>query len=165
VAAGALTVDLAPCAPASSPSSLQSWTYNATSGQLRSVGLPGMCLTSNQVPAVPYAQLCARVTAYSGFNGPVPVPGYCLHVDGTGAWQLRAGAATPLLANGTLPGSPFDPAAPHVLSLTTLGDAVTAAVNGTVIARATSSAYAGGMVAFGSGYHPAQFDDFSVAAA
>lgn len=106
-------------------------------------------------------QLCTRVTGYSGFKGPGPVPGYCLVVDGGGDWVLLAGSPTPL-ANGTLP-APFSPAQPHALALSTNGTAVTATVNGTTLASVSSTAFAAGMVALGSGYHPAAFDDFLVA--
>lgn len=157
-AEGALTVDLASCGPGATPPPLQAWAYNTTSGQLRVAGLPGMCLTSNLVPAVPYVQLCTRVTGYSGFAGPVPVPGYCLRLDGTGTWEMLAGAADAPLANGTL--SDFVASAPHALSLTAQGTTLVATVNGTLLGRSSSSAYAAGMVAFGSGYHPATFDDF-----
>ena len=106
-------------------------------------------------------KVCSRVTGYSGFKGPGPVPGYCLVVYGGGDWELLAGGPTPL-ANGTLP-APFSSAQPHALALATNGTAVTASVNGATLASVSSTAFAAGMVALGSGYHPAAFDDFAVA--
>lgn len=104
------------------------------------------------------------MTGYSGFAGPVPVPGYCLRVNGDGSWALLAGAAPAALANGTLP-APFSANASHALSLSTVGPVVSASVDGATLANVSSSAYVAGMVALGSGYHPAAFDNFALEAA
>lgn len=114
-----------------------------------------------------YTQACARVTGYTGLrNG--PPPGYCIAVNATGAWLLRAGALP--LGTGQLP-VPFDPAAQHSLVLGLSGQQVTAWVldgapalppRGPPVANTTSATYAAGLVGLGSGYHAAAFTAFSI---
>jgi hypothetical protein len=115
-----------------------------------------------------YAQVCARVSAYTGFrNG--PPPGLCLGVNASGAWLVRAGGAA--LGSGQLPGGgsggggAFDPALPRALVLRAAGTRVQAWVGGALLLTADSSAYAAGLVALGSGYHSARFYNFSMAEA
>jgi galactosylceramidase len=115
-----------------------------------------------------YVQVCARVTNYSGLhNG--PPPGYCLAVNATGAWLARAGAV--VLAQGQLQG-PFAPPTPSTaplnLTLTLVGEAVAGwAGSGDTttmqpLFSVMSGAYASGLVALGSGYHPAAFTNFTL---
>ena len=155
VLADAATVSMVPCVQGT-PSQL--WTYSAA-GQLINRGGAG-CLTSQLTPEYPYVRMCARVTAYTGFAGLAPVPGYCLQLSSSGAWAVTAANAT--LGNGTLSG--FDPAARQALSLSVQGATVAAAVGGAALGSWASSAFAAGMVALGSGVHPAAFDDLLVTA-
>ena len=117
-----------------------------------------------------YVQLCARVTAYTGFrNG--PPPGLCLGLNATGAWVLRAGSA--VLGSGQMDGSPagggapFDPTLPHALGLSAVGQSVVAWVGESQlpVLNTTSSAFTAGLVGLGSGYHGARFHNFSLTAA
>ena len=160
VLADGATVSMVAC-DAAAPA--QQWAHVPT-GQLVNAGARA-CLTSQLRPQVPYARVCARVTAYSGFDGLAPVPGYCLRLGGDGAWAVTAGNET--LANGTLArGGAFDAAAPAPLALTVKGDAVAAAVAGRALgAWPGRGRFASGLVALGSGVHAAAFDDFFVEAA
>jgi len=125
---------------------------------------------ANASAAATYVQLCGRIAAYTGFkNG--PPPGACLLVNCSGAWVARAGGA--VLVAGSLPGAggseivTFDPTAPLVLRVAFFGAGFVGSVGGTELFSlplpAPFSAQ-GGVVGFGSGYHAAAFDDFSIAA-
>ena len=51
----------------------------------------------------------------------------------------------------------------HTLSLEVAGDSITASVDGKKVASVTDAKFQHGMVAVGSGWHLAYFDDFSIA--
>ena len=142
------------CAPGASA---QDWRYNATTSQLMN-SATATCLTSSLQPQVPYVQACVRITGYTGFAGTAAVPGYCLRLDARGAWTLAAGNKT--LSNGTMPA--FDAAVPHSLEITALKSIVSAQVDGVALGAFGTAAFKSGMVALGSGVHPASFDDFIV---
>jgi galactosylceramidase len=115
-----------------------------------------------------YAQVCARVSNYTGFkNG--PPPGLCLGLNASGAWVVRAGGVA--LGSGVVAGGGggFDPAQPRALVLQAVGQRVLAWVgsstSGAPVLNATSSAYQAGLVALGSGFHSARFYNFSLRAA
>ena len=148
------TVSMVACAPGSPA---QQWSGLPTR-QLRNAA-SGQCLTSSLTPSVPYVQVCARVTGYSGFDGLAPVPGYCLRLSGDGSWAVRARNET--LANGTIAA----PTAPTRLVLAAKGDSVSASLGGAALGTWPGRAmFGGGMVALGSGVHEALFDDFAVEA-
>lgn len=148
------TVSMVPC----SASALQQWALVPGTRQLVNAGTR-TCLTSPLRPIVPYTRVCARVTAYSGFNGLAPVPAYCLVLRSDSSWAVTAANVT--LANGTLAG--YDPARPTALELALAGDAVSASVGGVALGSWPGrGAFAAGMVALGSGVHEAVFDDFFV---
>lgn len=148
------TVSMVPCA--ASPA--QHWTHTGTGQLVNAAG--GGCLTSQLVPQYPYVRVCIRVTAYSGFAGLAPVPGYCLQLNDNGAWAVTAGNTT--LASGTVPD--FVPSARQALSLSAQGTSIAGAVGSAALGPWESSAFAAGMVALGSGVHAAAFDDLVVAA-
>ena len=151
------TVSMVACAAGDA---LQRWSQLPATLQLVNAGT-GACLQSQLRAQLPYAQICARVTAYNTFDGQAPVPGYCLQLRRDGSWVVLAGAAS--LANGTLaPG--FDATQPTALELTAQGDTVSVKVAGQVLgAWPGGGAFTAGMVAIGSGVHAAIFDDFLVA--
>ena len=121
-----------------------------------------------------YVQACARVLNYTGLRTQAP-PGYCVGVNATGAWAVRAGGAA--LGGGQLP-VPFSAGSPHALVLAVRGARVAAWVvegapppSGALpgsppLVNVTDGTFPGsGMVALGSGFHPAAFDNFTLAAA
>ena len=154
VLADNVTVSMVTCVAGSA---LQQWTRLGATRQLVNRGM-GSCLTSSLRPVVPYLRVCARVTTYTGFNGLAPVPGYCLLVSSDGAWQVLAGPTA--IANGTVA---FDPSQPTALELTAKGDEVSASVAGAPLGSwPGGAAFAGGMIAIGSGVHEAVFDNLFV---
>lgn len=158
-------IAMAPCLSGGVP--LQQWVHDSTTKQLRLGGTaasPPLCLQSTLRPQVPYVQLCARVTGYSGFDGIHPVPGYCLRVETDGSWQVLSKNVT--LGAGSLPPGVGGLAQPIALEITVKGDTVSARAAGSDLgAWGSGGAFTGGMVALGSGVHVAVFDDFSVAPA
>jgi hypothetical protein len=151
-----VTVAMVPCAPSVTS---QQWVYSAARQLVN--GASRSCLTSQLLPVFPYVRVCIRVTAYSGFNGLAPVPGYCLKLDSSGVWAVSAAAT--VLANGTVIG--FDPTARQTLALAATGNTVSASIGGVALGSWLSAAYDAGMVALGSGVHAAAFDDLVVAPA
>ena len=136
----------------------QQWARLPTR-QLRNAA-SGACLTSPLAPSVPYVQVCARVTAYSGFDGLAPVPGYCLRLGADGGWSVRARNET--LANGTLASGPPG-GAPTRLVLAARGDTVSASVGSSALGSWPGrTMFSAGLVAMGSGVHEASFDDLLV---
>ena len=110
-------------------------------------------------PRRTYAQACARITTFNGFDATSTMPGYCLQLQESGSWQLVAAAVT--LASGTLP-PPFNASAPHDISVDVRGDVVTAAVDGVQLASATDKQFATGNAAIGAGWHQAAFDSVRI---
>jgi len=160
VTPGSPAVTLAPCSTAAGGSMLQEWAYISGTQKVVNTGT-GQCLTSPLRPQRIYAQVCARVTGYSGFQGIAPVPGICLQVRAEGFWFLVAGGTA--IANGTIA-----PLSGHsvALQLTVKGTYVRAFVAGQALGQWDSGGvFTAGMVAFGSGVHAAAFDDFFVAPA
>eukprot|EP00035_Acanthoeca_spectabilis_P008069 m.148054 g.148054 ORF g.148054 m.148054 type:complete len:699 (+) comp14201_c0_seq3:694-2790(+) len=139
------------------PTPAQTWTYNASSGHLVNDGL---CLSA-PVPTV-YVELCGAVSEFNAFGGYQATNGVCLRVTNLDEWQLREGQT--VLRNGTTPkpvGSDW-----HSLRLNLRGKTVVATVDGSIVAGSGQPIAVNGTdgsVTLGSGWHPAFFDNFSVA--
>ncbi len=137
---------------------LQTWDFNATSGQISPRG-SAKCISSQ--PRQSFVRLCGRTASFSGFGG--VMESYCLDIAHTGDYALLAyvNTATPdTLASGTLSG--FDPTARHMLSLSFAGPLITAAVDGVTLASAEDTRNAAGNVLIGGGWHSIAFDDVLV---
>ncbi len=111
-------------------------------------------------PASPPAG-AALIARYQGFHWSATgnFHGYELEVRSDGAWQLRANGPAPVtLASGTV-------AAAHsyAMSLTTRGTAISARIDGALVAAVTSRAYRDGPAGLASlGYYPVQYPRFGV---
>ena len=123
------------------------------------------------MPAPAFARVCARISTFKP-NGEPP-QGYCLIVDGGGKWYLAAGGKADgyrdrptLLASGTVPGKKNGPfiGSWHRLRLDVVGSVLTGSVDGTLVGSTTdaNATFTHGMVAIGSGWHVAYFDNFAV---
>lgn len=77
-------------------------------------------------------------------------------------WELRAGGR--LLRAGIL-GTPLLPGQWASVALTAVGANITAVVDGAAVVSVQDATFGWGMVALGSGWHPAWWDSVSVAAA
>lgn len=122
-----------------------------------------------------YVQACARLRNYTGLRTQPP-PGYCVGVNATGAWLVRAGGKA--LGSGQLPAL-FSAGEPHALVLAVSGPWVAAwVVEGPAppaggappgalsLLNVTDETYAsGGMVGLGCGFHAAAFYNFSLTGA
>ena len=137
----------------------QRWTFSPTTGHVTASEL-GVCL-SQLKPTRTYVAVCGRVGAYNGFSAST-TPAYCLAVYDDGEWALLVNSAPAVSGNLTSTNAPFDPGAPHRLSVSMSGDIIEAFVNGTMLAQLTDSTYAKGNAAIGSGWHSAAFTDFEV---
>jgi hypothetical protein len=112
----------------------------------------------------PYVMLSGRIPSYS--RGGPPPDGYNLVLSASsptpaspGSWRLDYKATT--LAQGATAG-PIVAGAWHTLGLSFVGTKVTATVDGATVATVTDSGSSYGMVALGSGWHRAWFDDFAI---
>lgn len=88
--------------------------------------------------------------------------GYVLDVRQSGHWDLlstKYKAPTVKLASGTVP---FGPRKWHRLEMSLHGSEIEASVDGKLIAKVTDSTHSAGMVAVGSSWNHAQFDNFFV---
>jgi len=108
-------------------------------------------------------QLLGRVGTMAGF-APANINDYYLQLSNTGAWSIirnSTGGTLTTLASGTVT-APGLNTWQH-LSLTFNGHTISAAINGTTVATVTDSAYASGMIGFGTGgYQTDQFGNLSV---
>lgn len=157
--AGGKGMIVAPCGSAAN----QTWVYNKPAQQLQLSG-SSLCLAQPSPPPVrTYSQVCARMASLAVFSAPTPPTGYCFGVDSTGTWNITTGAGS--IAGGVLSTGPPAPGSWHTLTLTTTGTTLTVAVDGVTVITLQDSTYTNGYVALGSGYHPAQFVNFSVTAA
>lgn len=76
--------------------------------------------------------------------------------------RLQVLSSTTIVASGSLP-APFDPSTPLPLTLTVSGSKAEATANGVTLGVFDlPTTYTEGMIALGSGYHWASFDDFFV---
>jgi len=150
------SVALEPAAPGAAA---QTWTFNAATGAVAAPAL-GVCL-SQLKPSATYGAVCGRVGAYDGF-APSTTPAYCIALYASGAWALLVNSAP--IATGNATSAPFDPRAPHRLALSLAADNVDAYLNGALLASVVDGSFRAGNAAVGSGWHPAQFDDFEVTA-
>jgi hypothetical protein len=133
------------------------WAYNSSSKLLTAPAL-GLCV-SQQKPLYTYVQVCGRLGQYNGFN-PATTPAYCLALFESGEFVLLINSApSSLRGNVTVP---FDPRAPHRLTLNMAGPVIEGYINGTLVGSITDFTYEAGNAAVGSGWHPAAFDDFEV---
>lgn len=133
----------------------EQWTVDSQ-GHLVSGMKDTLCVSTGPAitPDRAYVQVCSRIATYQR-NGPPP-DGYCLQLDTKGVWTLAAG--TKALAQGSVAsGQDW-----HQLELQAVGSTVTALVDGVVVQKMSDSTYSHGMVAVGSGWHQAFFDDFAV---
>ena len=108
-------------------------------------------------------QLLGRVGTMAGF-APANINDYYLQLSNTGAWSVVRNATSgtrTTLASGTVT-APGLNTWQH-LSLTFNGHSISAAINGSTVATVTDSAYASGMIGFGTGgYQTDQFGNLSV---
>jgi hypothetical protein len=108
-------------------------------------------------------QLIGRAGTQHSF-GPAGINEYYLQLSNTGAWSIvrnNTGDSLTTLASGTV-AAPGTDTWQH-LALTFNGHTISAAINGTTVGTVSDSAYASGMVGFGtSGYQTDQFDNLSV---
>ncbi len=88
-----------------------------------------------------------------------PPNGYWLKVDHTGEWEL--GTAKAALAAGSVP---FSANTWHNLRLAFAGTQIKAFIDDTLVANLTDDTYPSGMIAIGSGWHRARFDNVAVRA-
>ncbi len=86
--------------------------------------------------------------------------GYWLKLDSQGYWEL--GTATQALVSGRAP-SPLH--AWRRLQLRFVGPQITVRIDGQTVSEGTDATYVCGVAGVGSGWHPAQFDNFEVQAA
>ena len=103
----------------------------------------------------------ALIARFQGFRGTSvsQFRGYELKVRGSGAWQVVAsGPAVMTLASGSVPA-----ARTYTLSLSTRGAAISARINGVLVATVTDHAYGYGPAGLGSlGYYPVRYPSFTV---
>ena len=161
----------------------ESWTVDGNTHTIMYAGSAGkgtgMCVTAAPTPPPMTVQppptnvkVCGRIAQY-GRGGTTP-KGICLLVstngtDGTffvtgglGGSPGKVREIENVLATGNLPPS-VDPMVTWVeLSLEFDGDVATASVNGVQLASVDASAYKTGMVALGTGWNQAFFDDVSI---
>jgi len=107
-------------------------------------------------------QLLGRVGTMAGF-APANINDYYLQLSNTGAWSViknsTSGTLTTLASGTTAPGLNTW----QHLSLTFNGHTISAAINGSTVATVSDSAYASGMIGFGTGgYQTDQFGNLSV---
>ena len=118
-----------------------------------------------------FTRVCARISVFSPHGA--PPQGYCLIVGGDGKWFLTAGGRRgpgwseliAVVASGTLPGAAaLYTGRWHRLQLDVIGNTLTGTVDGKVAGVYTDeqSRFTHGMVAIGSGWHVAYFDNFTV---
>jgi len=133
------------------------------------------------MPAPAFARVCGRISTFSNHGS--PVAGYCLIVDGNRSWFLSNGGKAYgtrdqpyVLASGKLPPAAAATTSPataeatpyigtwHTLKLELVGTQVTGTVDGKIVwtGADTKATFTHGMVAIGSGWHLAYFDNFTV---
>ena len=108
-----------------------------------------------------HARLCGRIGTFPGFNWQLlPMPGFCVVLSPSGAWELTANETTVL--NGTV--AAFDPAGTHLLALSLRGASVGGYVDGTRVGAVEDARFAQGSVAIGCGWGAGEtrFTSFSV---
>ena len=127
--------------------------------------------STGHMPAAQSVKVCARISTFKPDGE--PPQGYCLVLDSTGAWFLVAGGkAGPssdlwtVLASGKTKGGAKGAGGWHKLQLKVAGSTLTGTVDGETVGSTTdaSNRFAHGMIAIGSGWHEAAFDNFSVSA-
>ena len=117
---------------------------------------------------VPFAMVCGRISKYDscqrGPNGCAPPHGYCLHLQQDRVWKLQFAGS--LVASGTIPElGTNEGTAAHRLQLEFNGLRLHALIDGSHVTGPTGVSAensSGGMVAIGSGWHVAYFDDLSM---
>jgi hypothetical protein len=143
------------------------------------------------MPAPSFARVCGRISTPHGYNhghppaGAVcsivqcivlslypPPAGYCLIVDSNNSWFLSNGGKSYgtrdmpyVLASGSLGEEAVVAGGRwHTLQLDLVGTKVTGTVDGKVVGQVNdrNATFTYGMVAIGSGWHVAYFDNFTV---
>jgi Glycosyl hydrolase family 59/Ricin-type beta-trefoil lectin domain/Galactocerebrosidase, C-terminal lectin domain len=108
-------------------------------------------------------QLLGRAGTMAAFS-PASINDYYLQLSNTGAWAVVRNATSgthTTLASGTVTAPGLNTW--QQLSLSFSGHTISAAINGATVATVSDSAYASGMVGFGtSGYQTGQFSNLSV---
>ena len=118
-----------------------------------------------------FTRVCARILVFSPHGA--PSQGYCLIVGRDGKCFLTAGGRRgpgwseliTVVASSTLPGAAaLYTGRWHRLQLDVIGNTLTGTVDGKVAGVYTDeqSRFTHGMVAIGSGWHVAYFDNFTV---
>eukprot|EP01052_Picozoa_sp_SAG31_P017917 SAG31_NODE_1248_length_9126_cov_5.023928_7_plen_725_part_00 len=131
------------------------------------------CLTASPNPtsptsaAVPFTMVCGRISSYDschrGASLCPPPHGYCLHLLHSGDWKLLF--ANALLAAGSLSGSSLSTPVSHHLQVQFEGSKLHAMIDNVLITPSegiSASNSTGGMIAIGSGFHTAFFDDLNI---
>lgn len=124
-----------------------------------------LCVDVAPVPVPPpFVMVSGRIPSYS--RGGPPPDGYNLVLSASapspsspGSWRLDYKTTT--LAQGAT-AAPIVPGTWHTLGLAFVGTKITASFDGAVVATVTDTGSSYGMVALGSGWHRAWFDDFAV---
>jgi len=147
------------------PSENQLWAFNPATGQV-SLPAKNLCLSqSGPVDTRTFVFACTRAKPTwpwgSGF------PGYCLNVFQSGNWSLVEGhiqGLTRTLAQGQLVA--FNSSSTHRLKVVSVGENVSASLDGVVLASVRDNATASGSVFLGAGWGTqVTFDNFLMEAA
>jgi len=138
----------------------QKWNVNAD-GTIQTQ-LDNQCLTVNTAQRIDpsmqnYGMVCGR---YSSQARGQPPRAYCLLIDvGTQKWFLRVNTNT--IASGNLP-SVIHVNEWHTYKISFQGTTIKTYLDNIQLNSVTDNTYGYGMVAIGSGWHEAYFDNFSI---
>jgi len=149
----------------------QKWMLSGSSIE-SALDTPPLCVDLEAVApspsgALPYLSLSMRIGKYER-NGPPP-SGYTLKLTAShnatvaGVWELNFGATT--LQSGATP-SPILPGVWYDVKVQAAGNQVTAFLGGSQLVTLTDTSKLSeyGMVAFGSGWHEAWFENLAIKA-
>ena len=142
-----------------------SWTNFAISAR----GLIGSTSSlTERLPGQPtptYLKVCGRVGSYGEWHWPGAAPargappnGYCLIVDVEGAYYISIREVQNVIASGKLARRP-ELGEVIDLRIEFSGNTILASVNGTNLPAVHDDTFSHGMVALGSGWNRASFDD------
>ncbi|GAA0572876.1 ricin-type beta-trefoil lectin domain protein [Paractinoplanes ferrugineus] len=110
-----------------------------------------------------YAQLIGRAGNYN-HQGPQNLNGYYLRVADNGSWSIRSNNTSGnqrTLASGTT--AALGTGRWHNVALTMSGSSLTATIDGTIVGRATDSAFSAGQIGYATGQGvTAQFDNLKI---
>lgn len=162
--------------PCNASDTSQHWLHNGTTGQLMAAATRRCATTQLQATQV-YTRFCGHIGNFTGVNAAeANLAGTCLFLNGAGQWAVTAPGGTKL-ASGTL-GPYFAAGSWHSLKLSlqpsggvssssssssvihAYVDTVEVTPSGGVVAKDGGR----GMVALGSGWHEAQWDNLRIQA-